>query len=475
MAASAFDVVVIGSGPGGYVAAIRAAQLGLAAAIVEKEPAFGGTCLNIGCIPSKALLDSSELFQKIHAEARLHGIKVDAPGLDLSVMMKRKESIVGQLTNGVAGLLKQNKVLQFRGHGRLAGNGIVEVRSGSGASPERIAARNIIIATGSVSAELPSLPTDGKAIVTSTEALSFSQVPEHLLVVGAGAIGLELGSVWSRLGSKVDVIELMPQVLPGWDAKTARTLSRVLQKQGLQIHLSTKISAAKVTKKGVQLEAEDKAGKKIAFEGSVVLVAVGRKPYTEGLGLSEAAVEVDGRGRVTVDDRFRTTVPGVYAIGDVIRGPMLAHKAEDEGIAVAELIAGKAGHVSYDTIPGVVYTWPEVATVGKSEEQLAEAGTAYSAGEFMFRANGRALAAEATEGSVKILSDAKTDRVLGAHIIGPWASDLIGEVVAVMEFGGSAEDIARTVHAHPTLSEVVREAALAVDRRSIHAPPSLRK
>lgn len=474
MAATSFDVVVIGSGPGGYVAAIRAAQLGLATAIVEKDPRFGGTCLNIGCIPSKALLDSSELFQKVRDEAGLHGIKVDAPGLDLAAMMKRKDAIVGQLTNGVAGLLKQNKVSQFRGRGRLGGKGIVEVLPEGGKSAEHLEARNIIISTGSVSADLPSLPADGKRIVTSTEALSFSEVPEHLLVVGAGAIGLELGSVWARLGSKVDVLELMPQVLPGWDAKTSRTLNRLLQKQGMQIHLSTKISAAKVAKKGVQLEAEDKDGKKITFEGSVVLVSVGRKPYTEGLGLSEAGVEVDARGRITVDDNFRTSASGIYAIGDVIRGPMLAHKAEDEGIAAAELIAGKAGHVNYDTIPGVVYTWPEVATVGKSEEQLAEAGIAYSTGEFMFRANGRALAAEAAEGSVKILSDKRTDRILGAHIIGPWASDLIEEVVAVMEFGGSAEDIARTVHPHPTLSEVVREAALAVDRRSIHAPPPLR-
>ena len=473
MANDKFDVIVIGSGPGGYVAAIRAAQLGLKTAIVEKDSTFGGTCLNIGCIPSKAMLDSSELYQKISSEAAVHGIGVGSVKLDLAKMLQRKTGIVNQFTSGVAGLLKSNHVTTHHGTGRLAGPGVVEVTTSGGAAgkPERIEGRNIIIASGSGSVELPNLKFDGKTIVSSTEALSFTQVPEKLIVVGAGAIGLELGSVWSRLGSKVDVVELMPQVLPGWDAKLARTLERLLQKGGMQIHLSTKISGAETSKKGVSLSAQDKNGKPIAFEGNVVLVAVGRRPYTEGLGLDALGVRLDSRGRIEVDARFRTNVEGVYAIGDVIRGPMLAHKAEDEGIAVAEMIAGKAGHVNYETIPGVVYTWPEVASVGKSEEQLKEAGISYTAGEFLFRANGRAQAAEAGDGSVKILADAKSDRILGAHIIGPWASDLISEVVIAMEFGGSAEDIARTVHAHPTLSEVVREAALAVDKRSIHAPP----
>jgi dihydrolipoyl dehydrogenase len=468
-----FDLIVIGSGPGGYVAAIRAAQLGLKTAIIEKDSTFGGTCLNIGCIPSKAMLDSSELYQKIGFEAAVHGIGVGSVKLDLAKMLERKAAIVRQFTTGVAGLLKGNHVTTYHGTGRLAGNGAVDVAMSDGkpGKAERVEGRNIIVATGSASVELPNLKFDGKKIVSSTEALSFTQVPEKLIVVGAGAIGLELGSVWSRLGSKVEVVELMPQVLPGWDAKLARTLERLLQKGGMQIHLSTKISGAATSKKGVALSAQDKNGKAVTFEGNVVLVAVGRRPYSEGLGLDAAGVRLDSKGRIEVDGRFRTNVEGVHAIGDVIRGPMLAHKAEDEGIAVAEMIAGKAGHVNYETIPGVVYTWPEVASVGKSEEQLKEAGVSYTAGEFLFRANGRAQAAEAGDGSVKILADAKSDRILGAHIIGPWASDLISEVVTAMEFGGSAEDIARTVHAHPTLSEVVREAALAVDRRSIHAPP----
>ena len=472
MAAQKFDIVVIGAGPGGYVAAIRAAQLGLSTAVVEKEESFGGTCLNIGCIPSKALLDSSELYVKIGREAKEHGISAEGVKLDLQAMMRRKEKVVGQMASGVATLFKGNRIATYRGVGRLAAPGRVAVRpAGEAAQEVELEARSIIIASGSVPVELPSVPFDGKNVVSSTEALSFDKIPERLLVIGAGAIGLELGSVWARLGAKVQVVELMPQILPGWDARLARTLARLLEKQGMSISLATKVKGFEKSRKGVVLAGTDAAGKELSFEGSKILVAVGRKHYTEGLGLSEAGVKLDERGRIAVDERFQTSVPGVYAIGDVIAGPMLAHKAEDEGVAVAELIAGKAGHVSYATIPGVVYTWPEAAAVGKSEEQLAAEGIAYRSGEFYFRANGRALAAESTDGFVKILADAKSDRVLGVHILGPWASDLIAEAVTVMEFGGSAEDIARTVHAHPTLSEVVREAALAVDKRAIHAPP----
>ncbi len=468
MADTSFDVAVIGAGPGGYVAAIRAAQLGLKTAVVEKEATFGGTCLNIGCIPSKALLDSSELFEKIGHGAGEHGIVVGDVKLDLAAMMARKRKVVDQMVSGVAGLFAAYRIATFRGAGRVASAGTVEVGGVS------LAARSIVIATGSVPIELPSIPFDGERVVSSTEALSLDRVPERLLVIGAGAIGLELGSVWARLGSRVQVVELMPQILPGFDSRLARNLQRSLEKQGLSVALGTKVSGVKKTKKGIALSAVDPAGKEIELDGSLLLAAVGRKPYLEGLGLAEAGVRLDERGRVLVSERFETSVPGIYAIGDVIRGPMLAHKAEDEGVALAEILAGKPGHVNYSTIPGVVYTWPEAASVGKSEEQLKAEGTAFNAGEFYFRANGRAVAADATDGFVRVLAEAKSDRVLGVHILGPWASDLIAEAVSVMEFGGSAEDIARTVHAHPTLSEVVKEAALAVDRRAIHAPPPLK-
>lgn len=472
--AERFDVVVIGSGPGGYVAAIRAAQLGMKTAVVEKEEGFGGTCLNIGCIPSKALLDSSELYERITGQAKVHGILAEGVKLDLAALMRRKEGVVRQMAGGVATLFKGNRIATYRGVGSVVAAGRVRVAQVDGrAQAVELEAPSLIIASGSVPVELPSVPFDGKNVVSSTEALAFDKVPERLIVVGGGAIGLELGSVWARLGSKVQVVELMPQLLPGWDAKLARTLARLLEKQGMSLSLGTQVMGYEKGRKGVVLKAADSTGKNLSFEGTKILVAVGRKPYREGLGLAEAGIGLDERGRIAVDERFQTNLPGVYAIGDVIRGPMLAHKAEDEGIAVAELIAGKAGHVSYDAIPGVVYTWPEVATVGKSEEQLKAEGTAYRAGEFFFRANGRALAAESPDGFVRILADAATDRLLGVHILGPWASDLIAEAVTVMEFGGSAEDIARTVHAHPTLSEVVREAALAVDKRAIHAPPIL--
>ncbi len=476
MADTSFDIIVIGGGPGGYFAAIRAAQLGFNTAVVEKWETFGGTCLNIGCIPSKALLDSSELYQKIRSEAKVHGIGTGEITLDLATLMKRKEKVVNQLTNGVAGLMKSNQISTFQGIGRLSGKGRVEVvpPEGSKGKPQTLSAKHIILASGSVPAELPNLAYDGSQIISSTEALSLKKVPKSMVVVGGGAIGLELGSVWARLGAAVQVVELMPQILPGWDSKLAKALERLLAKQGMKIATETKITGVKKTKKNVTLTAVDKSDKETSFEAEVVLVAVGRKPYTEGLGLAEAGVKTNDRGRVEVDNHYRTSVEGVYAIGDIVAGPMLAHKAEDEGMAVAELIAGKAGHVNYEAIPGVVYTWPECASVGKTEEQLRSSGTAYRSGSFTFRANGRALAAESADGSVKILADEKSDKVLGVHILGPWASDLIAEAVSVMEFGGSAEDIARTVHAHPTLTEVVREAALDLDRRAIHAPPSKR-
>ncbi len=464
-----YDCVVIGGGPGGYVAAIRAAQLGLKTAIVDKREVLGGTCLNVGCIPSKALLDSSEFFARIRHDAKEHGITVGEPELDLPAMMKRKDAIVAQLTGGVGSLMKSNKVDTFRGTASLASANSVSVQLHDGGRAE-LDAKNVVLATGSVSAELPFLPFDGTRVVSSTEALSFDAVPEHLVVIGAGAIGLELGSVWSRLGSQVTVVELMPQILPGFDARAATLLRRELKRQGLTILTDTKIAEADVGKRSVKLKGTDAKDRELELEGDVVLVAVGRRPYTEGLGLDTLGLTMQDRGRVTVDESYRTSVQGVYAIGDIIHGPMLAHKAEDEGIAVAEIIGTGHGEVNYDAIPGVVYTWPELASVGKTQEQLDEAGVDYRSGEFMFRPNGRALAMGATAGSVKILAEERTDRVLGVHIVGPWASDLIAEATVVMEFGGSAEDIARTVHAHPTLTEVVKEAALAVDGRSIHAP-----
>jgi dihydrolipoamide dehydrogenase len=473
-----YDFLVIGAGPGGYVAAIRAAQLGLSCALVEKNDSFGGTCLNIGCIPSKALLDSSELFARLRGhgagahDITSHGIKVGKLELDLKAMMARKQQVVEKLTSGVGQLLKGNGVETFQGIGRLVGNGMVEVVSGKG-KKQTLRAKNILLATGSVPTALPILPIGKDGFVTSTEALSLKSVPSRMVVIGAGAIGLELGSVWARLGAEVTVIEFLDQILPGMDAEISRRLRSILGKQGLQIVTGTRVSgyekAGKSKAEGVILAAEGKDGKKQQFAAEVVLVAVGRRPYTEGLGLAEIGVKTDERsGRIIVDEKFQTSLAGVYAIGDLIPGPMLAHKAEEEGIAVAEIVAELPGEVNYDTIPSVVYTWPEVASVGKSEEALKQEGVEYSKGSFPFRANGRALAMADADGLVKILADKRTDRVLGVHIVGPWASDLISEAVAVIEFGGSAEDLARTVHAHPTLTEAVREAALDVDGRSIH-------
>ena len=463
-----YDLVVIGSGPGGYVCAIRAAQLGLKTAVVEKDKTFGGTCLNVGCIPSKALLYASELFEEAGHKFAAMGIGVPAPKLDLARMMKFKDEGVEGNVKGVDFLFKKNKVDTFQGTGRVAGAGKVEV-TGADGKKQTLDTKNIVIATGSDVARLNGVDIDEKRIVSSTGALTLGAVPKKLLVIGAGVIGLELGSVWRRLGAEVEVIEFLDRILPGMDSEVARQFQRILEKQGIKFRLAHKVTG--VDSKGKTLKASVQpaaGGKSEIVEADVVLVSIGRVPYSEGLGLKEAGVALDDKGRVKVDGHFRTSVPGVFAIGDVIAGPMLAHKAEDEGIAAAEIIVGQAGHVNYDAIPNVIYTYPEVATVGRSEEELKQAGVAYKAGKFPFTANGRAKVNKTSEGFVKILADAKSDRVLGVHIVGADAGTLIGEVTLAMEFGAAAEDIARTCHAHPTLSEAVREAALAVDGRPIH-------
>jgi dihydrolipoamide dehydrogenase len=463
-----FDVVVIGSGPGGYIAAIRAAQLGLKTACVEKMKTLGGTCLNIGCIPSKALLDSSEHYKHALGALARHGVLVKDVALDLPTMMKRKDQVVSGLTTGVGMLFKKNKVQSFFGKGRVLAPGKVEVKADDG-STQVLSAKNIILATGSEPSALPSAPFDGKRIVSSTEALTLSEVPEKLLVIGGGAIGLEMGSVWSRLGSKVTVVEFLDRIVPAADRQCTTELQKILTRQGLEFKLSTKVTQAKVEGKKVIVEMEPAAGgAKEKIEVDYVLVSVGRRPFSEGVGLQELGIKQDKAGRVEVDAGYRTNVPGIYAIGDLIKGPMLAHKAEEEGVACAELIAGQHGHVNYDVIPNVVYTWPELATVGLSEEECKERGITYKTGSVPFMANGRAKAMAETDGFVKIIADAKTDRVLGVHIVGPRASDMLGEAVLVMEFGGSAEDIARSCHAHPTLPEVIKEAALAVDKRTLN-------
>jgi dihydrolipoamide dehydrogenase len=462
-------LVVIGAGPGGYVAAIRAAQLGMRVACVEKRETLGGTCLNIGCIPSKALLDSSELYHLAHERFARHGIKVGGLGLDVAAMLRRKDEVVKGLTQGVRGLFKKNKVEPVFGTARIASPTTVVVRNDEGAETT-LEAGHILIATGSEPVNLPFIPFNGKTIVSSTEALCFRSVPEHLVVVGAGYIGLELGSVWKRLGSKVTVIEFLPRIVPLADVEVGALLHKSLFKQGLEFHLETRVTGAKVEGDRVTVAAETKEGKSLSFEADRVLVAVGRRAYTEGLGLAEVGITVDPKtGKVPVDAHFRTAVPTISAIGDVIEGPMLAHKAEDEGVAFAEILAGKPGHVDYNTVPSVIYTWPEMASVGITEEQARERNLDYRVGKFPFLANGRAKAMDETEGLVKIIADAKTDRVLGVHIIGPRASDMIAEAVTTMEFAGSAEDIARICHAHPTLSEAMKEAALAVEKRAIHS------
>ena len=466
--AEIFDVAVIGTGPGGYVCAIRAAQLGLKVAVVEKRATHGGTCLNIGCIPSKALLHSSELFHEAgHSFAKM-GIDIAPPALDLPRMMAFKQEAVEGNTKGVEFLFRKNKITAFHGAARIASPGRIAVKNDKG-EETTVEARNIIIATGSDSARLRGVEIDEKRIVSSTGALTLERVPRDLLVVGAGVIGLELGSVWARLGAKVTVIEYLDRIVPGTDAEIAKQFQRLLQRQGFTFRLSSKVTGVAPASERLSVAVEPaKGGAAETLAADVVLVAVGRVPHTAGLGLEDLGVQLDNQGRVTVSDRFETTVPGIFAIGDVIRGPMLAHKAEDEGVALAELLAGQAGHVNYDVIPNVIYTSPEVATVGRSEEELKRDGIAYKVGKFPFLANGRAKANQTTDGFVKIIADASTDRVLGAHIIGPDAGELIHECAVLMEFGGSSEDLARTCHAHPTLSEAVKEAAMAVEQRAIH-------
>jgi dihydrolipoamide dehydrogenase len=463
-----YDLVVIGTGPGGYVCAICAAQLGMKVAVVEKRATHGGTCLNVGCIPSKALLHASEMFEEAgHSFARM-GIGVGTPKLDLAALMKFKDEGVDGNVKGVEFLLKKNKIDAVHGLGRIAAPGKVEVKAPDGKT-QTLETKNIVIATGSDVARLKGVEIDGKRIVTSDQAIALGQVPQRLLVIGAGVIGLELGSVWRRLGAQVTVVEFLDRILPGLDNEVGRQSQRLLEKQGIAFKLGAKVTS--VDSSGATLKATiepAKGGAAETIEADVVLVAIGRVPYTEGLGLDEAGVKKDNRGRVVVDAHFATSVKGIYAIGDVIAGPMLAHKAEDEGMAAAEILAGQAGHVNYDVIPNVVYTFPEIASVGKTEEELKEAGTAYNTGKFPFTANGRAKANHQTDGFVKILADAKTDRVLGVHIVGSDAGNMIAEAAVAMEFGAAAEDIARTCHAHPTLPEAVKEAALAVAKRAIH-------
>ncbi len=464
----AYDLVVIGSGPGGYVCAIRAAQLGMKVAVVEKRETFGGTCLNIGCIPSKALLHASELFEEAGHSFEKMGIKLAAPKLDLPGMMKFKDDGVDGNVKGVAFLFRKNKIEAFHGAGKILAPGQIEIRADDG-QVQTIETKAIVIATGSDVARLNGIDIDEKRIVSSTGALSLDKVPQRLLVVGAGVIGLELGSVWRRLGSEVLVVEFLDRILPGIDAEVGKQFQRMLERQGMTFKLSSKLTAVDDSGKKLKAKVEPVAGGAAeTVEADAVLVAIGRVPYTEGLGLEAAGVNRDNRGRVVVDRHFASSVPGIYAIGDVIAGPMLAHKAEDEGVAVAEILAGQAGHVNYDVIPNVVYTYPEIASVGKSEEELKEGGIAYRAGKFPFTANPRARVNLTPEGFVKILADAGTDRVLGVHIVSADAGNMIAEAAMAMEFGASSEDIARTCHAHPTLSEAVKEAALAVDKRSIH-------
>ena len=463
-----FDLVVIGAGPGGYVCAIRAAQLGLGVAVVEKRATPGGTCLNVGCIPSKALLHASERFEEaVHGFEGI-GFSTSAPKLDLKAMMAFKDSVVKGNTSGVEYLFRKNKITSITGKARITGRGKLEVVLGGGKVKE-LGAKHIVIATGSASAELPGIEIDEKRIVTSTGALALDKVPERLVVVGAGVIGLELGSVWRRLGAQVEVVEFLDQILPGMDGAVVRQFTRILKKQGFRFNLGMKVAGIEKgkTSLGVRIEPA-RGGEAREIEADVVLVAIGRIPYTQGLGLEDAGVDLDERGRIVTDAKFATTAGGIYAIGDVIAGPMLAHKAEDEGLALAEILCGQAGHVNYETIPGVVYTSPEIASVGKTEEALEAEGIHYNSGTFPFSANGRARSMDATQGFVKILAHATSDRVLGVHIVGPFAGELIGEAGLAMEFGASAEDIARTCHAHPSLSEAVKEAALDVDKRAIH-------
>jgi dihydrolipoamide dehydrogenase len=461
-----FDVVIIGSGPGGYIAAIRAGQLGLKTAIVEKDKELGGTCLNVGCIPSKALLTSSDHVMFARKEAAKHGIVIDNVQVDLPKMQQRKDKVVRTMNSGVRALMKTNKVTTFEGVGTITAPGKVSVKSSKGETQE-IETKNIVIATGSVPIELPFAKFDGKTIVSSTEALCFTEAPKKLLVIGAGAIGLELGSVWNRLGSEVTMLEFLPRIAIGFDLELSNLLQRSLTAQGITFHLETKVSAVKIDN-GRAIVTATKGGEELKFEADKVLVSVGRRPFSEGLCAEKLGVEFDERKRIKVDKHFRTNIEGIYAIGDVIAGPMLAHKAEDEGIACVEIIAGKSGHVNYDAIAGIIYTNPELAGVGLTEDQAKAKGIDVRIGRFPFRANGRAVANEDVDGMAKFVAEAKTDRILGAHILQHLASELIAEAVSVIEFGGSSEDLGRTVHSHPTLSEAVKEAALNVEKRALH-------
>lgn len=462
-----YDLVVIGSGPGGYVCAIRAAQLGLKTAIVEKRKTFGGTCLNIGCIPSKALLHASEVFEEVNHGLGALGVVTGKPKLDLPAMMKHKDETVGANVQGVAFLLKKNKVDAYFGAGSIPAAGKVEVTAADG-SKQVLETKNIVIATGSEVTPLPGVTIDEKIVVSSTGALALDKVPGKMIVVGAGVIGLELGSVWRRLGAEVTVVEYLDRILPGLDLETVKQFQRLMEKQGVKFQLGSKVTKVETAKSSARVTVEPAAGGDAqTLDADIVLVAIGRRPYTEGLGLEALGVALE-RGQILIDPRFSSNVAGVYAIGDAVRGPMLAHKAEDEGVAVAEMLAGQHGHVNYDVIPGVVYTYPEIASVGVTEEDLKATGVAYKSGKFPFTANGRARAMRHTDGFVKVLADAATDRVLGVHILGFGAGEMIAEAAVLMEFGGSSEDLARTCHAHPTMSEAVKEAAMAVEKRAIH-------
>ncbi|MDF1610077.1 dihydrolipoyl dehydrogenase [Hoeflea sp. YIM 152468] len=465
-----YDVIIIGSGPGGYVCAIKAAQLGLKVAVIEKRETFGGTCLNIGCIPSKALLHTSEVFHAAGHSMEALGVEVGKPKLNLEKMMAHKDATVKSNVDGVAFLFKKNKIDSFIGHGKVLGEGKVSVTANDGKVTE-LETRNVVIATGSDVAGIPGVEVDldEKIIISSTGAIALDKVPEHIVVVGGGVIGLEMGSVWGRLGAKVTVVEYLDKILGGMDGDVAKQFQRLLSKQGMAFKVGSKVTGVEKTEAGAKVSFEPvKGGDTETIDADIVLIATGRKPYTEGLGLEDAGVVLDDRGRVRTDHHYQTNVPGVYAIGDVIAGPMLAHKAEDEGVALAEIMAGQAGHVNYDVIPSVVYTQPEVAAVGKTEEELKSEGIKYKAGKFPFSANGRARAMQASDGFVKVLADAETDRVLGVHIIGFGAGEMIHEAAVLMEFGGSSEDLGRTCHAHPTLSEAVKEAALATFFKPLH-------
>jgi dihydrolipoamide dehydrogenase len=462
-----YDLIVIGTGPGGYVCAIRAAQLGLKTAVVEKRKTHGGTCLNIGCIPSKALLHASEVFEEVAHDVGALGVVVGKPKLDFAALMKHKDDTVGANVQGVAFLLKKNKVDAFFGAGSIPAAGKVEVTAEDG-SKQVLETKNIVIATGSDVTPLPGVTIDEKIVVSSTGALELGKVPAKLIVVGAGVIGLELGSVWRRLGAEVTVVEYLDRILPGMDLETCKQAQRLFEKQDIKFALGTKVTKVETAKGAAKVTVEPAAGGEAkTLDADIVLVAIGRRPFTEGLGLEALGVATE-RGQIVIDNHFATNVPGVYAIGDVVRGPMLAHKAEDEGVAVAEILAGQHGHVNYEVIPGVVYTYPEIASVGLTEEELKAKGIAYKSGKFPFTANGRARAMRHTDGFVKVLADAATDRVLGVHILGFGAGEMIHEAAVLMEFGGSSEDLARTCHAHPTMSEAVKEAAMAVEKRAIH-------